>query len=95
MPFTENLDRAGRFRSPAELRALYRHAYGDRLARAIVHCGSGVTACHTLLALESAGLPRPALWVGSWSEWCRSDRPVATGDAAPARRESAAEQSRV
>ena len=39
--------------------------------RRIVHCGSGVTACHTLLALERAGLPGASLYVGSWSEWCR------------------------
>ena len=45
----------------------------------IVSCGSGVTACHTLLALELAGLSGAALYVGSWSEWCRSDRAKATG----------------
>jgi thiosulfate/3-mercaptopyruvate sulfurtransferase len=37
----------------------------------VVHCGSGVTACHTLLALEAAGLDGAALYVGSWGEWCR------------------------
>jgi thiosulfate/3-mercaptopyruvate sulfurtransferase len=44
----------------------------------IVHCGSGVTACHTLLALEVAGLQGAALFVGSWSQWCRSDRAIGT-----------------
>ena len=43
--------------------------------RTIVSCGSGVTACHTLLAMAHAGLDGAALYVGSWSEWCRSDRP--------------------
>jgi thiosulfate/3-mercaptopyruvate sulfurtransferase len=79
LPFTENLGPDGRFRPADELRALYTARFGDRLERAVVHCGSGVTACHTLVALEHAGLPRPALYVGSWGEWCRSGRPVATG----------------
>lgn len=47
----------------------------------IVYCGSGVTACHDVLAMRVAGLPRPRLYVGSWSEWSSDpDRPVATGD---------------
>jgi thiosulfate/3-mercaptopyruvate sulfurtransferase len=80
LPFEENLRPDGRFRDPAALRALYRARFGDRLERAIVHCGSGVTACHTVLALEAAGLPRPRLYVGSWGEWCRSGRPIGRGD---------------
>jgi thiosulfate/3-mercaptopyruvate sulfurtransferase len=76
VPYAENLAPDGRFKSPSELRALY----ADLAARdLIVHCGSGVTACHTLLALEHAGLPGGALYVGSWSEWGRSTRPKATG----------------
>jgi thiosulfate/3-mercaptopyruvate sulfurtransferase len=47
--------------------------------RLVVHCGSGVTACHTLLALEVAGLGGAALYVGSWSEWCRNPMPQAKG----------------
>lgn len=75
--FGENLDASGRFRSPEELRATYERLLGDvPPERVIVHCGSGVTACHTLLALERAGLPGAALYVGSWSEWCRNpERP--------------------
>jgi thiosulfate/3-mercaptopyruvate sulfurtransferase len=48
---------------------------------ALVHqCGSGVTACHNLLAMEHAGLNGSALYPGSWSEWCADPaRPVATG----------------
>jgi thiosulfate/3-mercaptopyruvate sulfurtransferase len=69
------LDASGSFRSVDELRALLGRAFGEAPAgRRIVHCGSGVTACHTLLALEHAGLGGAALYVGSWSEWCRSGR---------------------
>ena len=73
----ENLDPQGRFKTPQELRRIYLDLLEgtppDRLA---VHCGSGVTACHTLLALEVAGLPGAALYVGSYSEWCRSGKPI-------------------
>ncbi|HEY3400147.1 MAG TPA: sulfurtransferase [Geothrix sp.] len=73
--WADNLQADGRFKSPAALRAQYEAALGgvppERLA---VHCGSGVTACHTLLALDVAGLPGASLYVGSWSEWCRSGR---------------------
>jgi len=80
LPYAENLAPTGRFKTPAELRALFQGPLG-RVApsNVIVHCGSGVTACHTLLALELAGLPGAALYVGSWSEWGRSARPKATG----------------
>jgi len=78
LAWNENLGPDGRFRAPEALRA----RYGELLAgtppdRLAVHCGSGVTACHTLLALEVAGLPGAALYLGSWSEWCRSGRPKA------------------
>ncbi|MDP9192156.1 MAG: sulfurtransferase [Acidobacteriota bacterium] len=72
LPFAQNL-KNGRFKSPAELRTIYENLLGATPAdRLIVHCGSGVTACHTLLALESAGLDGAALYVGSWGEWCRN-----------------------
>jgi thiosulfate/3-mercaptopyruvate sulfurtransferase len=45
---------------------------GSSARQTIVHCGSGVTACHTLLALDRAGLSGAKLYVGSWSEWCRN-----------------------
>jgi thiosulfate/3-mercaptopyruvate sulfurtransferase len=77
LPFAENLER-GRFKSPAVLREEYQTLFGDTpVERVVVHCGSGVTACHTLLALEHAGLGGAALYVGSWSEWCRNDKPQA------------------
>ena len=82
LPYTENLDAEGRFKPAAELRARYLEQLGAlRPDHLVVHCGSGITACHTLLALEHAGLPGAALYVGSWSEWCRSGKPMATGEA--------------
>lgn len=81
LPFTENLGPDGRFVPQADLRRRYLELLGDvKPERLAVHCGSGVTACHTLLALEHAGLAGASLYVGSWSEWCRSDRPRAQGE---------------
>ncbi len=80
VPLTENLDEQGHFRGPDALRTHFRARLGEVPPdRAVVSCGSGVTACHTLLALEHAGLRGASLYVGSWSEWCRSGRPRATG----------------
>ncbi|WP_257311552.1 sulfurtransferase [Geothrix fuzhouensis] len=76
LAWTDNLRPDGRFKSPEKLRAQYEALLaGTPPDRLTVHCGSGVTACHTLLALEIAGLRGAALYVGSWSEWCRSVRP--------------------
>jgi thiosulfate/3-mercaptopyruvate sulfurtransferase len=77
--FKDNLGSDGRFKPAAELRAAFQ-ALG-REPQAVVHqCGSGVTACHNLLAMEHAGLAGAALYPGSWSEWCADPaRPVATG----------------
>ncbi len=79
-PAAANLDPAsGRFRAPNELRAAYA-AIGADAGEVVAYCGSGITACHDLLALEVAGLPGGRLFAGSWSAWtARSDRPVATG----------------
>lgn len=76
-PFADNLSADGTFKSAAELRELYeRLLAGTSPAQTVVHCGSGVTACHTLLALDRAGLLGAKLYIGSWSEWCRQpDRP--------------------
>lgn len=75
LPFAENLE-GGRFKRPEVLRAMYTKLLDGRsVDRLVVHCGSGVTACHTLLALEAAGLDGAALYVGSWGEWCRNDLP--------------------
>jgi len=89
LPCASNLD-DGRFLDASTLRARFEAALFAESAgsaagsstpeRTIVSCGSGVTACHTLLALELSGLTGAALYVGSWSEWCRSDRAKATGE---------------
>jgi thiosulfate/3-mercaptopyruvate sulfurtransferase len=77
IPFAGNL-RDGRFLPPAELAARFASVAEDPLA--IVHCGSGVTACHNALAMASAGLPLPRVYVGSWSGWISDpDHPIATG----------------
>lgn len=81
VPFDDNLDNPGTYLAPETLRALYADVLGDAApADTVVMCGSGVTACHTLLALEHAGLSGARLYAGSWSEWIRDPaRPVATG----------------
>ncbi len=77
LPFTENLDNKGFFKSPEELKLIYEKALENRTPEnVIVHCGSGVTACHTLLAMNYAGMEIPNLYVGSWSEWSRTNRPI-------------------
>ncbi|HEX8350247.1 MAG TPA: sulfurtransferase [Hymenobacter sp.] len=79
IPFANNLDANGFFLAPEVLREKYTEAlHNYQSYKVIVHCGSGVTACHTLLAMAHAGLPIPKLYVGSWSEWSNSGRPVAT-----------------
>jgi thiosulfate/3-mercaptopyruvate sulfurtransferase len=79
--FTSNLGQDGRFLPPELLKAQLQHSLGVVPAdRAIMMCGSGVTACHNLLALEVAGLKGAQLYAGSWSEWIRDPaRPLALG----------------
>ena len=79
VPFSENLNEDGFYKSAEELKQKYSEIIGDKnLEDVIVHCGSGVTACHTLLALDYAGIEIPKLYVGSWSEWSRNDREMVT-----------------
>jgi thiosulfate/3-mercaptopyruvate sulfurtransferase len=80
-PFSANLRADGRFLPPEELERRWRDRLGEASpAEVIVMCGSGVTACHNLLALERAGFTGARLYAGSWSEWIRDPRrPVARG----------------
>jgi len=79
VPYNTNLGEGNRYISPEQLKANYEKAFdGVKPEQVIVHCGSGVTACHTLLALEQAGLPGAKLYVGSWSEWSRRELPIET-----------------
>lgn len=78
IPFKENLNEDGTFKSPEILHEKYEQVLKDIPAeKTAVHCGSGVTACHTLLALDYAGFEIPNLYVGSWSEWSSNHKPVA------------------
>lgn len=82
LPFTDNLCAGGTFRPAGELRRRFAPVLADAAPKDVVNmCGSGVTACHNLLAMRIAGLPMRRLYVGSWSEWIKDPaRPVATGD---------------
>ena len=73
IPFSENLDENGEFLSREILKEKYQILLSDKPEKLIIHCGSGVTACHTILALDYAGFPIPNLYVGSWSEWSRRE----------------------
>ena len=81
--FRNNLERDGSFKPAAVLREEFFETMGGHAAAEVIHqCGSGVTACHNLLAMEVAGLTGSRLYPGSWSEWCAdATRPVATGAA--------------
>lgn len=81
-PFALNLAADGRFKSVEVLRTEFTAWLDGRAPDAVVHmCGSGVTACHNLLAMEAAGLSGSRLFAPSWSGWCSDpSRPVATGD---------------
>jgi len=81
LPFDDNLDMDGTLLSAEELRAQYTEFLDDEAPEQVIHmCGSGVTACHNLLAMEIAGLPGGKLYAGSWSEWIADPgHPVARG----------------
>ncbi|TAM47956.1 MAG: sulfurtransferase [Gammaproteobacteria bacterium] len=80
--YEDNLDVSGEFLSAEELRERYLDLLGGVVPDQAIHmCGSGVTACHNVLAMEHAGLPGARLYAGSWSEWITDpNRPVATGE---------------
>lgn len=79
--FRDNLAADGRFKPASQLQAEWLALMAGRAPTDLVQqCGSGVTACHNLLALEAAGLHGSALYAGSWSEWCaQPGAPVARG----------------
>ena len=79
MPWMENLDPDGQFLAPEMLAQRWKAAGGTE--NAVSYCGSGVTACHNILAADIAGLPLPRLFPPSWSGWIHDpSRPVATGE---------------
>ena len=74
------LDSSGLFDSANTLRTRFAEILEDvPPERVVCYCGSGVTACHVLLAMQACGLHGAQLYVGSWSEWCRQKRPRASG----------------
>ena len=81
--YQDNLAADGRFKQPAQLREQFMSIIGTTAPAQVIHqCGSGVTACHNILAMELAGLNGSCLYPGSWSEWCSdSKRAVSIGDA--------------
>ncbi len=80
-PYADNLGSDGHFKPAAQLRAEFAAVLGGTSADHVVHmCGSGVTACHNILAMEYAGLPGSRLYAPSWSGWVSDPaRPVAKG----------------
>ena len=80
LPARENVDANGRFLPVAELRQRFAAVGVTEDAPVVSYCGSGVTACHNLLALEHAGLGVGRLYAGSWSQYAHTDRPAATGN---------------
>lgn len=81
LPFDDNLALDGTLLPAAELRELYTELLDGKSPEQVIHmCGSGVTTCHNLLAMEIAGLKGGKLYAGSWSEWIADpSRPVAKG----------------
>lgn len=79
-PFTQNLDQNGKFLDKNTLKQKFQSLLGNTQAEDVIHmCGSGVTACHNLLAMEIAGLSGSKLFAGSWSEWIRNqNHPIST-----------------
>jgi thiosulfate/3-mercaptopyruvate sulfurtransferase len=80
-PWQQNLNSDQTFKSPSALRSEFDALLGVRSPSQVTHqCGSGVTACHNVFAMELAGLPGSALYGGSWSEWIADPkRPIASG----------------
>jgi thiosulfate/3-mercaptopyruvate sulfurtransferase len=79
IPYRENLDENDCYLSPEKLKEHYHDKFKDVNSKNVIfHCGSGVTACNSILAVAIAGLDMPMLYVGSWSEWSRNDNEMIT-----------------
>jgi len=80
-PFIKNLDEDGNWKSKSELRKMYIEILdGSPAEHTVVYCGSGITACHNILAIYYAGLGLSLMYPGSWSDWINDPkRPVAVG----------------
>jgi len=81
-PFAGNISKQGVFLSAEELQKRFAPMVSNSENKEVINmCGSGVTACHNLLAMSVAGIPMTRLFVGSWSEWIKDkSRPTATGN---------------
>lgn len=79
LPYERLLDEELRLRGTAELEVILARAGLEPDPRLVVYCGSGVTSCLLVAVMEHLGRPRPLLYAGSWSEWCRAGGPVETG----------------
>lgn len=81
-PYDDNLDISGELMSADELHEEYTDALNGKASGGVIHmCGSGVTACHNVLAMEAAGMTGSRLYVGSWSHWITdASRAIATGE---------------
>ncbi len=78
VPFADNFDAGGFFADLATLRARYEFEGVADADETVIYCGSGVSACTDALAMEHAGLGRPSVYIGSWSQWSHTDRPAET-----------------
>ncbi len=80
IPFKKNIDQEGKFKSKDELLKIYEHIHNDSQKSIVNMCGSGVTACHNILAMNYCGLRNSSIYVGSWSAWSSyEDNPVKVG----------------
>ncbi|OGU60110.1 MAG: sulfurtransferase [Ignavibacteria bacterium GWF2_33_9] len=76
-PYPDNLDKSGFYLPKDEMKAKYENIMkGYSPDKVVFYCGSGVSACHSILAIAHAGLSIPKIYMGSWSEWSRNNRPM-------------------
>ena len=81
LPWTENLSKTGLFKSSKDLKDRFDNVYHRGDINPTFYCGSGVTACHNILATQIAGFPMPKLYAESWSGWIADPiRPISIGE---------------